>query len=128
MKRKLLTATFSFILLVATSQSSVLADIETSLKNGSAKEFAKFCNSKVTLKMSGENKTVSRAEAESKLRSFFLQNVPSGFSYVHQGSSAEGLKYCIGKYSSGTSSFRVVLLLKESGGTYQVDTITLTKE
>ena len=127
--RKLLFSAAILFCFLSRGQGDVLKNIETTLKNGSAKEFTRFCSDKVVLKMEGENNTVSRTETETRLRSFFSENPPTGFSYIHQGSSsAEGLRYSIGKYTSRNSSYRVVLLLKDSSGDYQVDTITLTKE
>lgn len=129
MRKYLYCFTFIFsLVLVGNSQDQVLEDIGTSLKNGSARELIRFCGNTVIIKMNGSNSSYQKTEAESVLRNFFQTNPPTNFSYIHQGSSSEGLKYCIGKYSVSNGSYRVVLLLKEKATGFQLDTITLTKE
>ncbi len=117
-----------FLITVASAQDKTWQDISLLLRNGSSKELMKFCGAQLTLKMDGSNATFSRADAESKLRKFFLDNPPTNFSFVHQGSSAEGLKYSIGKYSIRGGSYRVVMFLKEKSGSYLLESISLTKE
>lgn len=112
----------------ANGQDNLLEDIGTSLKNGSARELIKFCANPLTIKMNNSSDSYPREQAEATLRKFFLDNPPSNFSYVHQGSSDESLRYCIGKYTMKQGSYRVVLLLKQQSSGFLVDTITLTKE
>lgn len=120
-----------FYLLVhgtATGQDKILEDIGVSLKNGSARELIKFCADPMTIKLDDSGVSYSKNQAESRLRQFFQENPPTNFAYIHQGSSREGLRYCIGKYSMKQGSYRVVLLIKQQGANYLVDQITLTKE
>ncbi len=110
------------------AQDKVLEDIGVSLKNGSARELIKFCSDPLTIKLNNSSNSYTKAQAEGQLRQFFQDNPPSNFSYIHQGSSREGLRYCIGKYTMKSGSYRVVLLIKQQGSNYLVDQITLTKE
>lgn len=112
----------------AQAQDKVLEDIGVAIKNGSAKEFIKFCADPLTIKLNNSSNSYAKAQAEGQLRQFFQNNPPSNFSYVHQGSSREGLRYCIGKYTMKKGSYRVVLLIKQQGSNYLVYQITLTKE
>ncbi|MEM9328322.1 MAG: DUF4783 domain-containing protein [Bacteroidota bacterium] len=127
---KRIAATLLFIVAshFTIAQDRDIEDIGVSLRNGSARELVKFCGSSVILKMNGETATYRKAEAEEKLRTFFLNNPPEDFNYIHQGSSSEGLKYCIGKYVVNNGAFRVVLLLKQQTDGFLLDTITLTEE
>ena len=113
---------------MATAQDKVLEDIGVSLKNGSARELIKFCADPLTIKLNNSSNSYAKAQAEGQLRRFFQDNPPSNFSYIHQGSSRERLRYCIGKYSMRKNSYRVVLLIKQQGSDYLVEQITLTKE
>ena len=128
MKRFTVIFLHFFVVQMALAQDEDIEDIGISLRNGSARELVKFCSNTVTLKIDGETVTYRKAEAEEKLRTFFLDNPPEDFNYIHQGSSAEGLKYCIGKYMVNNGAFRVVLLLKQNTDGFRLDTITLTKE
>ena len=109
-------------------KDSVLKDIETSLKAGSARELVKYCNETFELKINGESASYSRNQAEMVLRKFFQRNPVRGFSYIHRGSSNEGLKYSIGKYSYDSGSYRVVMFLKESDSGYQIYRLNFSKE
>ncbi len=128
--KKIFTVIFLQAVLVQWSfgQDQDIEDIGVSLRNGSARELVKFCGSSVILKLEGETTTYRKAQAEEQLRAFFLDNPPVDFNYIHQGSSTEGLKYCIGRYVVNNGAFRVVLLLKQDDDGFQLDTITLTKE
>ena len=53
---------------------------------------------------------------------------PANFEYLHQGSSNEGQKYAIGKYTSKAGSYRVFVVVKQARGSYRIDTIDFTKE
>jgi len=128
MKRFTVIVLHLFVVQIGFAQDEDIEDIGISLRNGSARELVKFCGNTVTLKMDGETVTYRKAEAEEKLRTFFLDNPPEDFNYIHQGSSSEGLKYCIGKYMVNNGAFRVVLLLKQNTDSFRLDTITLTKE
>lgn len=127
---KLIPLLFSCLLVntIAVSQDKVLEDIGVSLKNGSARELIKFCADPLTIKLNNSSNSFAKTQAEGQLRQFFQDNPPTNFSYIHQGSSREGLRYCIGKYSMKQGSYRVVLLIKQQGSDYRVDQITLTKE
>ncbi len=113
---------------IANAQDKVLEDIGVSLKNGSARELIKFCADPLTIKLDNSSSSYAKPQAEGQLRSFFQDNPPSNFSYIHQGSSQEGLRYCIGKYTMKQGSYRVVLLIKQQGSNYLVEQITLTRE
>jgi hypothetical protein len=122
---------FALLLVFVTSfdqTDQTLADIETALKAGSAKELVKFCSETVELKIDGQSANYSRTQAEVVLRNFFNKNPVKEFSYIHQGASPEGLKYSIGKYTFNNGSYRVVMFLKKSGKTYTIDTLNFSRE
>ena len=108
--------------------SDITKNIEAAMKAGSAKELVKFFNETVELKIDGASSNYSRNQSEMVLRQFFQKNPVRGFSYIHQGSSPEGLKYVIGKYQFDGGSYRTLMFLKKTKEGYRVDMLNFTKE
>ncbi|MEM6641457.1 MAG: DUF4783 domain-containing protein [Bacteroidota bacterium] len=117
-----------FTLVFAPLQDKTVQDIAIAMKAGSARELIKFCNETVEIKMDGVSSNYSRTQAEVILKDFFSKNPPEGFVYIHQGSSPEGLKYTIGKYTYEKGSFRVVMFIKKIGDAFLIDTFNVSKE
>ena len=106
----------------------VLANVSSALKAGSSRELVKYCNDVVELKIDGESSNYSRTQAEFILKDFFKKNEASGFEYVFEGNSREGLKYAIGTYTFKGGSYRVYILFKKAGDALMIDTLDFTKE
>ena len=87
-----------------------------------------FLNSNLEIKMDGQTSNYSIAQAEVVLKDFFLKNPPKGFTYIHQGTSPEGMKYTIGSYTIDGGKYRVVMLIKKVKEDFKIDTINFTKE
>ena len=101
----------------AFGQSTTIASINEAFKAGSAKELAKYLHQTVDLTIeekTGEEKSgnYSKAQAELVLRDFFKAHTPSEFTIIHQGASKGGQPFAIGKYTSGSDSYRIWMQLK----------------
>ena len=107
---------------------STTDNVAVALKTGSSKELIKYFNSVTELKVEDKGANYSKVQAESVIKDFFNKYPAQNFAYIHKGASPEGLKYNIGRYSSSTGSFRVVMLLKEVGSKYVVDSMSFNKE
>ena len=118
----------SLFLLFSQGEDATVREIGIALKTGSAKELIKFCNATVEIKIDGESSNYSRNQAEVVLKDFFTKNPVKNFNYIHQGSSPEGLKYNIGKYSHENGGYRVVMFIKKIGDNYLIDTLNFSKE
>lgn len=112
----------------AAAQSEVLTNIKSAIKIGSSKELSQYFNSTVELGFEGIKSNHSQTQAEFILKDFFNKTPASGFEYIHQGSSPEGLQYAIGKYTYGGGSYRVVIYIKHLKGNYVVDMIDFARE
>ena len=110
------------------AQTEVISSANAALRIGSSKELARYFNNMVELGFDGNKQSYSQTQAEFVLRDFFARNQPAGFEIIHQGSSKEGLRYAIGKYSYKGGSYRVYMLVKQFRGAYLIDTIDFTKE
>lgn len=115
-------------LMLASAQGDTVRDIGTAIKTASSKELVKFCNQTVEIKINGESSNYSKAQAEIILRDFFTKNPPKDFNYIHQGSSPEGLKYTIGRYTHANGGYRVVMFIKKIGDKYLIDTLNFSQE
>ena len=110
------------------AQDNVIDNVKTAMRSGSSKELSQYFGSIVELNFDGEKSSYSKSQAEFLLKDFFKKNPPLDFEYIHQGSSKQGFRYVIGKYTIEGSSFRVYILFKKNENTYYVDTIDFTRE
>jgi hypothetical protein len=110
------------------AQDNVIDNVKTAMRSGSSKELSQYFGSIVELNFDGEKSSYSKSQAEFVLKDFFKKNPPLDFEYIHQGSSKQGFRYVIGKYTIEGSSFRVYILFKKNENTYYVDTIDFTRE
>lgn len=120
-----LIAILSFLLHV---DQDTTASIGQALKAGSSKELIKYCNTNIEIKIDGKGANYSLNQAEEVLKNFFLKNPSRDFTYIHKGQSPEGLKYNIGSYKMDGGSYRVVMVIKEVGGSFKIDTINFSRE
>ncbi len=118
----------STILLIGALQDEIISEIGIAMKAGSSKELIKFCNNTVEIKIDGKSSNYSKNQAEVILKDFFFKHPSKGFKYIHQGSSPEGLKYTIGKYSYDSGDYRVVMFIKKIGDNYRIDTLNFSQE
>ncbi len=110
------------------AQADVINNVRDALKSGSSRELSKYLNNTVEISINGEQTSYSRNQAEFVLKEFFTKYPPKDFRYVHQGSSKEGVKYTIGTLVHERGEFRVVMLIKQFGGSYLVDKIDFNRE
>ena len=110
------------------AQENVINNVQTAIKTGSSRELSQYFGSIVELNFDGEKSSYSKSQAEFVLKDFFKKNPPKDFEYIHQGSSKQGFRYVIGKYTIENSSFRIWILFKKDNDQYFVDTIDFTRE
>lgn len=112
----------------AAAQGEVLVNAKSAIRIGSSKDLSRYFNSTVELGFEGSKSNYSQTQAEFVLKDFFNRTPATGFDYIHQGASPEGLRYAIGKYSHSSGSYRVVIYVKQSKGNYVIDMIDFTRE
>ncbi|MGF1532327.1 MAG: DUF4783 domain-containing protein [Bernardetiaceae bacterium] len=93
--------------------NDIVENIRLAIKSGSANELSRYLHDPVELNLDEKRESYSRNQAEFILRDFFNKYKVNDFSYVHQGSSKEGLQYVIGKYDHDGGAFQVYMLLKK---------------
>jgi hypothetical protein len=112
----------------AFSQSSVIDQVNDAFKAGSAKELAKYLHQTVDVTIEGKLGNYSKAQAEFVLRDFFKAHPPAEFTIIHQGSSKGGQPFAIGKYISGSETYRVWMKIKVVDKQQAIQEISLVKE
>ena|SRR5688572_27550513 len=112
----------------AFSQTAVIDDVKEAIKTGSAKELSKYLNQTVDVTIEGKVESFSKAQAEFVLRDFFKAHPPSEFTVIHQGSSKGGQPFAIGKYKSGSDSYRVWMQIKSVNKSQVIQEISFVKE
>lgn len=110
------------------AQGEAFGAVRGAIRNGSAQELSAYLGPLVEIGYDGDKKSYKPSEASEVLKAFFAKNPPSTFEFIHQGSSNEGTKYAIGKYTSKTGSYRVFVKMKPSSGAPIIDTIDFTQE
>src|SRR6478609_3870777 len=134
MKRNkfLLLVVFSTVLFAgftAFSQTAgVIDDVKETIKTGSAKELSKYLSPTVDVTIDGKVENYSKAQAEFVLRDFFKAHPPSEFNVIHQGSSKGGQPFAIGKYKSGSDTYRVWMQIKAVNKSQVIQEISFVKE
>jgi hypothetical protein len=108
--------------------SSVIDQVNDAFKAGSAKELAKYLHQTVDVTIEGKLGNYSKAQAEFVLRDFFKAHPPSEFTIIHQGSSKGGQPFAIGKYVSGSETYRVWMKIKAVDKQQAIQEISLVKE
>lgn len=126
--RVFITTIFFLFTLSAASAQSTIDNVGTALKTSSTKELIKYFNNITELKIEDKGANYTKIQAESVLKEFFNSYPAQNFEYIHKGSSPEGLKYNIGRYTHKSGSFRVVMLLKKVKEGYVIDTINFNEE
>lgn len=110
------------------AQSEAFGAVRGAIRNGSAQELSAYLGPIVEIGYDGDKKSYKASEANAVLKAFFAKNPPSTFDFIHQGSSNEGTKYAIGKYTSKTGSYRVFVKMKAGSGAPVIDAIDFTQE
>ncbi|MFY0651267.1 MAG: DUF4783 domain-containing protein [Cyclobacteriaceae bacterium] len=117
-----------FSLSLAGYGQSTIDNVAVALKTGSSRELIKYFNNVTEVGIEEKEANYSKVQAESIIKDFFTKYPAKNFSYIHKGSSPEGLKYSIGFYTTDEGRFRVVMYLKQVNGAYVIDRISFKKQ
>lgn len=124
----LLLLIMSVLLLSVQDNGDIIAKAEEALKASNSRELAKYLNDRLEIKLDNERKEYSANQAEIVLKQFFQKHPSDATEIIHQGNSPGGVIYAIGKYTSGTSSYRVVLRAKKYKKVYKIYRLEFSKD
>ncbi len=110
---------FSLLFLLTSSlvfsQTDITPQVSAALKKGDAVALSGLMMPQVELTLKSVESTVSKAEAQRALTSFFNENTPSNFTVKHQGTSKLDDQYRIGDLMTSKGKFRVTFFMKKDG-------------
>jgi len=123
---------FLFLVLFFAAPATGQPDLEginRAIRSGNAEALGAFFAPTVEVAILDVEDRYAKAEAVRVMKEFFSKNHPSSFSQVHQGESKGGnMHYAIGELQSGAASYRVYLLLQESGNAYVIQQLRIDRE
>jgi hypothetical protein len=106
-----------------------LDGINQAIRGGNADALSPFFGPTVEVAILDVEDRYAKADALRVMRDFFAKNRPGSFAQVHQGESKGGnMQYAIGELKSGGASYRVYLLLQQSGSSYIIQQLRIDKE
>jgi hypothetical protein len=126
--RYIIISALIFIKVLTLPAQAVFSPIETAIKAGNSAELSKYLNQSVDITIDANQSTFDLKTAENLLNDFFKRNPPTDFDIVHTGSSKSGLKFAIGRYTSGNTHYSVLIRIKETGTTRLIHEISFVKE
>lgn len=99
--------------------------ISQAFKVGNVTDISAMFDVDIDCSLEGKEETLTKADAERKLRSFFLAHSPRGFSMVHKGVSQNDVHYIIGELATSTGDYRTTIYLHKSGNTYLIQSLEI---
>jgi hypothetical protein len=113
---------------LAFGQSDIFSPMKDAIKAGDATALTKSFAQSVDINLEGNINTYSKAQSEFVLKEFFKKHPVNEFTIVHMGSSKGGLQFAIGRYLSGSTSYNVLMRVRQVGQEYFVHEISFVKE
>ena len=126
--RTLAAAWLLVLLAFAARAQTDLGPVRSALRTGSAHDLAQYLAPAVEISFDGDKQNFNATQAELVLKDFFAKNGPTGFDFIHQGASNDGIQYAVGRYVSPAGTYRVYVKLKPSRGGPVIDNLDFTKE
>ncbi len=116
-------------LTIFATQLGDLDGISQSLRSGNAKSLSEYFDTSVELKILDKEGAYSKAQAEEIVKDFFAKNVPSDFSFIHDGpSGGNNAHYAIGKLTTSNGKFRTYMYMKKKGDTFVIQELSFENE
>jgi hypothetical protein len=113
--------------LVVSAQSDISANASAALQKGDAVALAACFLPSVELSLNGTATTVSKADAQALLTSFFKTNPVAGYNSKHQGSSKLDDQFRVGELTTTNGAFRVTFYIKKQDGATGIRQIKIEK-
>jgi Ni2+-binding GTPase involved in maturation of urease and hydrogenase len=115
-------------LVFATHKLDIPPKIFDAIKVGNVSELVKYFNSSVELVILDKEDIYSKQQAEQILKNHFEKNQVKNFTLLHQGGK-ESAKYAICNLETvNGKTYRVYLLVKESGGNPLIHQMRIEEE
>ncbi|RYE25608.1 MAG: DUF4783 domain-containing protein [Sphingobacteriales bacterium] len=118
-KRAFLLLSILTFLTLAPAKGQVLEDMSTYIRNGNVASMTKYFDNIVTINISSNQSSYSKAQAEIILKDFFGKTIVKDFVVMQTGTAPNNnCKYAIGTLSTNTADYQLYFLLKLKGEGY----------
>lgn len=109
------------LFICALFSSQAQTELNTALSKGDVAQISAHFGNTVELSIGDHDGTLTKAEAENRLRDFYTTNVPRGFKPIHTGtSSGNDSTYNIGELTTDKRNFRVYIYFTQEGTKKQI--------
>ena len=125
-KRAFLLLSILTFLTLAPAKAQVLEDMSAYIRNGNVASMTKYFDNIVTITISSNQSSYSKAQAEIILKDFFAKNIVKDFVVMQTGTAPNNnCKYAIGTLSATTGDFQLYFLLKLKTESYLLQEIRI---
>mgnify|MGYP003564756667 CR=1 FL=1 len=106
-----------------------VAEITRAIGRGDADGISVYFDESVELAILDDEDVYSKQVAAKKLKAFFAQYPPRGYSQVHRGTSkSKDSIYCIGNLTTEQAVFRVYIYMRVNGEQHLIQEVRFDKE
>ncbi len=106
-----------------------VAEITRAISRGDADGISAYFDESVELAILNDEDVYSKGMASKKLKAFFAQYPPRGYSQVHRGTSkSKDSVYCIGNLTTEKAVFRVYIYMRVNGEQHLIQEVRFDKE
>ncbi len=92
---------------------------------GNATALGQLMDNTVEYSMDGKTSTISKSDAENRLRSFFMDSEPRSFESVHKGNSKSDVHYMIGQLYTSKGTYRVTFYMHKAISDYVIQSLEI---
>ncbi len=107
---------------------AALREVTKALQNGSADVISGYLGKMVDLDLPGFQGTYSRSQAGKIISDFFADHKVKEFKVNRQDKTGDGGYYVVGHLVSGSTTYRVYLVVKEEGGSAVVPVFRINEQ
>lgn len=106
-----------------------VAEITRAISRGDAEGISSYFDESVELAILNDEDVYNKSAAAKKLKAFFTQYPPKGYSQVHRGTSkSKDSVYCIGNLTTDKAVFRVYIYMRVNGEQHLIQEVRFDKE
>lgn len=120
------------LLLLASFSTSFLPDqidkIAVLLQQGQAHELGKISANSMEMSILGDEKVVSKAQAETLLNAFFTANKPVSVKVIHRMDTNPNLLFAVAQLHTSTGNFRVSYSLQNNNNNQELAELRIEAE
>ncbi|MEX2595509.1 MAG: DUF4783 domain-containing protein [Salibacteraceae bacterium] len=108
--------------------SQDFANVKDAFSKGNASDLGRALSNSIEYTSQGKTNTISKSDAENRLRSFFMDHEVRDFESMHKGVSQSDVHYMIGQLHTSKGAFRVTIYMHKDISDYVIQSIEIEKD